>query len=68
MTAQRRSASGQSIHSSGNINYIKEMLSQLRAVAEDERCDMLCYLLEMAYMEASEMEAARRQLTIQGRQ
>jgi hypothetical protein len=30
------------------------MLGQLRTMAEAERCDLLTYLIEMAYMEASD--------------
>lgn len=43
-----------------NISYLREMLGQLRNVADSEGCDMLCYLLEMAYLEASEIEIGRR--------
>ena len=41
------------------IVYLREMLGELRSVAEREGCDMLCYLLEMAYLEASEIENGR---------
>lgn len=36
------------------------MLGQLRAMAEAERCDMLTYLIEMAYIEASDIIRGER--------
>ncbi len=36
-----------------NIAYIRQMLAELRMVAENEGADMLCYLIEMAYVEAA---------------
>jgi len=36
------------------LDYIQSMLAQLRGMAEAERCDMLAYLIEMAYLEASD--------------
>nr|WP_268935221.1 hypothetical protein [Pararhizobium mangrovi] len=32
------------------------MLNELRSVADRDGCDMLCYLIEMACLEASEIE------------
>lgn len=52
-----RQASGPAME---NIRYIREMLVELRTVAESEGCDMLCYLLEMAYLEASDIHLGRR--------
>ena len=37
------------------IVYMRQMLGELRAVAEQEQADMLCYLIEMAYIEAGEL-------------
>ena len=37
------------------LDYIQSMLAQLRTMAEAERCDMLAYLIEMAYLEASDV-------------
>ena len=37
------------------LDYIQSMLGQLRNMAEAERCDMLAYLIEMAYLEASDL-------------
>ncbi|MBO6553078.1 MAG: hypothetical protein JJ926_04725 [Roseitalea sp.] len=36
------------------LGYIQSMLGQLRTMAEAERCDLLTYLIEMAYIEASD--------------
>lgn len=45
-----------------NIAYIKEILGELRQVAAAERCEMLCYLLEMAYVEAHDILNGHRPL------
>lgn len=37
------------------LDYIQSMLAQLRTMAQAERCDMLAYLIEMAYLEASDI-------------
>lgn len=50
-----------------NIAYIKQMLGQLRAVAEEEGCDMLCYLIEMAYIEAGDVQSGHRGLSFRDR-
>lgn len=47
-----------------NIAYIKQMLAELRGVAESEKADMLCYLIEMAYIEAGDVLAGHRPLTL----
>ncbi|TPW26125.1 hypothetical protein [Pararhizobium mangrovi] len=39
-----------------DISYIRQMLNELRSVADRDGCDMLCYLIEMACLEASEIE------------
>ena len=36
------------------------MLAQLRTMAEAEQCDMLAYLIEMAYLEASDILRGER--------
>lgn len=38
-----------------NLVYIQEMLVELRQVADKEGEDMLCYLIEMAYLEAGDI-------------
>lgn len=60
-----RQASGPTVE---NIRYVREMLVELRSVAESEGCDMLCYLLEMAYLEASEIHVERRTKSADGSQ
>lgn len=37
------------------LDYIQSMLGQLRIMAEVERCGMLAYLIEMAYVEAGDV-------------
>lgn len=46
-----------------NIAYIRQMLGELRGVADNEGADMLCYLIEMAYVEAGDIQSGRRQLS-----
>ncbi len=38
-----------------NIAYIRQMLGELRMVARNEGAEMLCYLIEMAYVEAGDL-------------
>jgi hypothetical protein len=40
-----------------NIAFIRQMLAELRQVAEKEKADMLCYLIEMAYVEAGDLHS-----------
>lgn len=47
-----------------NIAYIRQMLAELRGVAESENADMLCYLIEMAYLEAGDVLTGQRPLNI----
>jgi hypothetical protein len=42
------------------LDYLQAMLGQLRTMAEAERCDMLTYLIEMAYVEASDIIRGER--------
>lgn len=37
------------------LDYIQAMLGQLRTMAQSERCDVLAYMIEMAYVEASDI-------------
>jgi len=46
------------------IAYIRQMLAELHQVAQKEGAEMLCYLLEMAYAEAGDIQAGRRALSI----
>jgi hypothetical protein len=38
-----------------HIAYIRQMLAELAQVARNERADLLAYLLEMAFTEASDL-------------
>lgn len=42
-----------------NIGYVRQMLAELANVARKEHADLLVYLLEMAYTEASDLLVAR---------
>ncbi len=42
------------------LDYLQSMLGQLRTMAEAERCDMLAYLIEMAYLEAGDIIRGER--------
>ena len=42
------------------LDYLQSMLGQLRTMADAERYDMLAYLIEMAYMEASDIIRGER--------
>jgi len=46
------------------LDYLQTMLGQLRNMAEAERCDMLAYLIEMAYVEASDIIRGERPLHV----
>ncbi|MBW8283660.1 MAG: hypothetical protein K0M55_08655 [Rhizobium sp.] len=50
-----------------NIAYVRQMLGELRMVAENEGAEMLCYLIEMAYVEAGDLQMGRRALSINHR-
>ncbi|HEV7435326.1 MAG TPA: hypothetical protein VGO22_10705 [Pseudorhizobium sp.] len=54
---------GSEHRTSGNgdaIAYIRQMLGELHQVASREGADMLCYLIEMAYVEAGDVQAGLR--------
>ncbi len=42
------------------LDYVQSMLGQLRSMAEAERYDMLAFLIEMAYVEASDIIRGER--------
>lgn len=42
------------------LDYIQSMLGQLRIMADAERCGMLAYLIEMAYVEAGDVIRGER--------
>ena len=49
-----------------SVVYIQQMLGELRTLAEVERCDMLTYLIEMAYVEASDIRRGVRPMKVGG--
>lgn len=51
----------------GNLAYIRQMLGELRQVASGEGADMLCYLIEMAYVEAGDIQTGVRPQSCLGR-
>lgn len=58
---------GSERHASGSgeaIAYIRQMLGELHQVASREGADMLCYLIEMAYVEAGDVQSGRRPRSI----
>ena len=46
------------------LDYIQAMLRELREIAQAERCDMLTYLIEMAYVEASDIIRGERPMRV----
>ncbi len=48
------------------LRYIQAMLGELRTMAEVERSDLLTYLIEMAYIEASDIVRGQRPLRVSG--
>jgi hypothetical protein len=42
------------------IAYVRHMLGELRILAQCEGCEMLSYLIEMAYVEAGDVQLGRR--------
>lgn len=46
------------------LRYLQAMLGELRTMAEAERCDMLTYMIEMAYIEASDIVRGQRPMRI----
>ncbi|MGE3869216.1 MAG: hypothetical protein AB7F51_06880 [Pseudorhodoplanes sp.] len=50
---------------SDTLDYLQSMLGQLRLMAEAERCDMLGYLIEMAYIEVGDIIRGERPARLQ---
>lgn len=46
------------------LDYMQTMLGQMRVMAEAERCDMLAYLIEMSYVEVSDIIRGERPLRV----
>ncbi len=55
---------GQNRRRTETLDYMQAMLGQLRTMAEAERCDMLAYLIEMAYVEVSDILRGERPLRV----
>lgn len=47
------------------LDYMQSMLGQLRTMAQAERCDMLAYLIEMSYIEVSDIIRGERPARLQ---
>lgn len=47
------------------LDYVQSMLGQLRTMAQAERCDMLAYLIEMAYVESGDIIRGERPLRVE---
>ena len=50
-----------------SLEYLRSMLGQLREMAEAERAVMLAYLIEMAYLEASDILRGERPVRLDER-
>lgn len=50
-----------------SLEYLRSMLGQLREMAQAERADMLAYLIEMAYLEASDILRGERPVRLDER-
>lgn len=46
------------------LDYLQSMLRELRTLAEAERCDMIAYLIEMAYIETSDVIRGDRPMNV----
>ncbi len=46
------------------LDYLQSMLRELREIALAERCDMLAYLIEMSYLEASDIIRGERPMRV----
>lgn len=54
------SARQDAVRSDQNLTYLRQMLGELRSVAEREKQAMLAYLIEMAFLEAGDALERRR--------
>ncbi len=48
------------------LDYMQAMLGQLRTMALAERCDLLAYMIEMAYLEAGDIIRGDQPCRFQG--
>jgi hypothetical protein len=51
-------------HRTDTLDYLQSMLAQMRVMAESEGHVMLAYLIEMAYLEATDAMRGERPLRI----
>ena len=49
-----------------SIGYVRQMLGELRGIANREGADVLAYLIEMAYFEAGDIQTGIRPLSRRG--
>ncbi len=68
MSSRSASPDDKDKQTNANIAYIRQMLAELRQVAHKQGADMLCYLIEMAYVEAGDIQTGRRTLSIRHQQ
>lgn len=47
-----------------NIGYVRQMLGELRSISSANGAELLSYMLEMAYVEAGDIQAGARPLSI----
>lgn len=47
-----------------SLDYLQSMLRELREIAEAERYNMLAHLIEMAYLEASDIIRGERPMRV----
>ncbi|WP_328592423.1 hypothetical protein [Martelella alba] len=45
------------VHLADSIEYIRQMLGELRRLADSSGEDMLSYLIDMAYIEATDLQS-----------
>ena len=64
MVSPNANTNGHNDQTMENIAYVRQMLGELRQVAGREGAEMLGYLIEMAYVEAGDIQAGRRSLSI----
>ncbi|HWU63706.1 MAG TPA: hypothetical protein VN112_16930 [Ensifer sp.] len=65
MNSIHRSIGADASRGRENIAYLRQMLGELRLVAKGEGADLLCYLIEMAYVEAGDIQSGRSRLSPQ---
>jgi hypothetical protein len=51
--------------STDSLHYLQQMLGELRSIAEAEHHAMLAYLIEMAYIEVSDIIGGKRPSRLQ---